>query len=343
MDTLDRLSALLPEDAARVLATQRDHLTEVRLRAGRPVQLIWIGGEALAGGTLDEKALKSAVAALMDYSLYAREAELSRGFFTMRDGSRVGVCGRFAMDGSDWRLTDVGSACVRVARPIPGCADALMDAIDGQGGLRSALLLSAPGMGKTTLLRDIARRLSEAGRRVAIADERHEIAACHMGAPTLDVGPRTDVMDGCPRIVAIPALIRSMAPEVIVADEIGGPGDAEALADAARCGVRVVASAHAQSLEAALDRPALRDALTSGAFRVAALIGGQPGHVLKLYDMDAGGGMPRGNPHSPRAVRGALRGAVRTGAGGRRAAACRDPASAPRGHEAASRAHDEYV
>ena len=289
MDTLERLSALLPCDAARALAAHQHHLTEVRLRAGRPVQLIWIGGEALEGEALDERALKSAVAALMDYSLYAREAELSRGFFTMRDGSRVGVCGRFSGDGGDWRLTDVGSACVRIARPVPGCADALMDVVCGKDGPRSALLLSAPGMGKTTLLRDIARHLSESGRRVAIADERHEIAACHMGVPTLNVGPRTDVMDGCPRAVAIPALIRSMAPEVIVADEIGGPGDAEALADAARCGVRVAASAHARSMEAALERPALREALTCGVFRVAALIGGHPGHILRLYDMDAGG------------------------------------------------------
>ena len=289
MDTLERLAALLPEGAARILKEHSRELTEVRLRANRPVQLVWVGGEALAGGLVDEKALSSAVAALMDYSYYAREAELSQGFFTMRDGCRVGVCGRFAGDGGGWRMTQIGSVCVRVAREISGCADALMGVIAGKAGPRSALLLSAPGMGKTTLLRDIARQLSEAGRRVAVADERHEIAACRMGAPTLDVGPRTDVMDGCPRAIAIPALIRSMAPEVIVADEIGGTGDAEALADAARCGVSVVASAHADSVEAAMRRPALRDALTGGAFRVLALLGDRPGRVREVRELDEGG------------------------------------------------------
>ena len=107
----------------------------------------------------------------MDYSYYARESELNQGFFTMNDGSRVGVCGRMACDGGEWRLTEIGSACVRVARPVPGCADALMEVVDGPRGLRSTLILSRPGMGKTTLLRDVARQLSESGRRVGLADE----------------------------------------------------------------------------------------------------------------------------------------------------------------------------
>ena len=289
MGTLDRLAALLPEEAARGINARFGKLTQVGLRANRPVQLSWIGGEALAGDALDANKLRGVVTALMDYSFYAREAELSQGFFTMNDGCRVGVCGRFARDKGEWRLTDVGSACVRVARPVPGCADAIIDRINAADGLRSTILLSRPGMGKTTLLRDIARQLSEAGHRVAVADERHELAACASGVPTLDVGPRTDVMDGCPRTLAIPALIRSMAPEVIVADEIGGAGDARALADAARCGATVIASAHGESVDMALARPALRAAIEGGAIKQAVLLGPRPGAIIEVRALDEGG------------------------------------------------------
>ncbi len=290
METLKRLAALLPEDAARLMEERAGGITEVRLRAGRPVQLVWVGGEALRGEPLSADGLRRIAAALMDYSYYARESELNQGFFTMNDGSRVGVCGRMACDGGEWRLTEIGSACVRVARPVPGCADALMEVVDGPRGLRSTLILSRPGMGKTTLLRDVARQLSESGRRVGLADERHELAACRMGAPTLDVGPRADVVDGGPKPRAIAALIRAMAPEAIVADEIGGLGDARALAEAARCGVAVVASAHAEDFDEALGRAALREALLGGTIRNVVLLGDRPGEIRQIRCLDGGGG-----------------------------------------------------
>lgn len=291
VNTTDRLLGLLPWEAAALLEAHREDVTEVRLRANRPAQVVWMDGSALVGEPLDADGLRRAVAALMDYSFYAHEAELAQGFFTMNDGCRVGVCGRFTGGDGD-RLTDIGSVCVRVARSLPGCADGIMGSVMTPGGLRSTLLVSLPGLGKTTLLRDIARQLSEAGRCVAIADERHEVAACRAGVPTLDVGPRTDVLDGCPRPQAIRQLIRAMAPEVIVADEIGGPGDAEALSEAVRCGVAVVASAHAGSLEAALMRPCLRDVLEGGAIKQVALLGDGPGQVKAIHRLEVGGDGP---------------------------------------------------
>lgn len=285
MDTIDRLSRLLAGEAAQMLAAHRADATEVRLRANRPAQIVWQEGEALSGEAIPPKALREIVSALMDHSFYARESELAQGFFTMVDGSRVGVGGRFAPDAGGWRLTDVGSACVRLARERHGCADGLMPYIRAKDGLRSLLVLSPPGMGKSTLLRDAARQLSEGGFRVGIADERHELAACHMGVPTLDIGPRTDVMDGCPKAEAIRLMIRALSPDAIVADEIGGEADAAALADAARCGVAVVASAHAQSFEAALDRPWLRAVIEGGAVDCLALLGGRPGHICALHTL----------------------------------------------------------
>lgn len=289
MSVLERLSRLLPEEAARRLAEDAAELTQVRLRAGQPTQLVRGSADELAGGPVDAEALVRIASALLEHSLYAREAELAEGFFTLEDGSRVGVCGRRYRSGGVERLGEIGSVCVRVARPVPGCADALMGAICEGDILRSTLLVSPPGLGKTTLLRDIARQLSLRGFCVGVADERHELAACRHGVPTLDVGPRTDVMDGCPRPRAIRQLVRAMAPDVIVADEIGGKGDARALADAARCGVAVVASAHGGSLESAALRPALRAILDSGSIQRVALLGGKPGNVVAVRRVEWSG------------------------------------------------------
>ncbi len=284
MDTVDRLMKLLPEEAAAALAERRETVTEIRLRASRPAQIVFDGTDALAGAPIEARRLREITSALMDHSFYARETELAQGFFTMTDGSRVGVCGRFAGDGT--RLTDVGSVCVRIARAVPGCADGLMGLIAPKDWLRSLLIVSPPGLGKTTLLRDAARQLSEGGYRVGIADERHELAACHMGVPTLDVGRRTDVADGCPRPRAIRQLIRTMAPDVIVADEIGGEADAEALADAARCGVAVVASAHGRSLGEAAQRRWIREIVTTRVLETLVLLGERPGHIVEIRSLN---------------------------------------------------------
>lgn len=288
---VDRLCALLPEDAARRLMECRDSLTEIRLRSGRPVQLCGSAfGEVWSTEVLSFDALRRLLSALMEFSIYARQGELDQGFFTLEDGSRVGVCGRMYECGEGLRLGEIGSACVRVARALPGCADALMGEVCPGGVPRSMLLLSPPGLGKTTLLRDIAHQLSDGGCCVGIADERREIAACRQGVPTLDVGARTDVMDGCARGEAIARLVRCMSPRVIVADEIGGPGDAMALSEAARCGVSVVATAHGDGLADARRREGLVQALRAGVFQSVAVLGPRPGAIREIWRWERGEG-----------------------------------------------------
>ena len=287
MGTLERLAGLLPwlEEALSVDPAPR----EVRLRVGRPAQLVGDGGARCVGEPLTRDALARTLAALMDFSVHVREDELARGFFTLPDGSRVGLCGRTAAEtGRIVGIEGVGSACVRLARQLPGCADALMPHLFGQDGPRSVLLLSSPGMGKTTCLRDAARQLSIAGCAVCVADERHELAACRRGIPTLDLGPCADVMDGGPKARTIPMMLRAMSPRVIVADEIGGPGDAEALADARRCGAAIVATAHGSGFEAMETRPALR--LVAPLFDRAILLGDVPGRVKAVREIAASTG-----------------------------------------------------
>jgi stage III sporulation protein AA len=156
-------------------------------------------------------------------------------------------------------IKNVSFLNVRLAHQVIGCAERVLPYLWRHEKMGHTLIISPPGMGKTTLLRDIARQLSNGtrgrrGLRVAIADERGELAGCVLGVPALDVGERTDVMDGCPKRIAMNMLVRAMSPEVIVTDELGHAQDADAVRDALRCGVRVIASVHASSAEEAARR-----------------------------------------------------------------------------------------
>lgn len=272
----------LPPEARRAAEELGARLTGVRLRTGMRIQLTYPGGDVLAD-VLNRQEFERTLSALMGHSLYARQDELDSGYFTLPDGSRAGICGRFAAGGPR-ALSDVGSVCIRIAREITGCADGVISEVKN---VRSALAVSPPGMGKTTLLRDIARQLSEGGANVCIVDERGELAACRGGHPTLNVGPRTDVIYGCEKHIAILRAVRACAPDVIVTDEIGDARDAQALDEALRCGVRIVVSAHGSALEPDRLRPQVGAMVKSGVFDLGILLGPTPGNIARTrrYDL----------------------------------------------------------
>ena len=276
MEAVRRLMRLLPEDVAEMAGSPPVDAAELRLRAGQRICWTRMGGQAVVRrGVLSSEGVLRAVNALSGHSLYAREAELAQGYFTLKGGCRVGVCGRYAPgEGGKMILTEIGSVNVRIAREVKGAADGMMGEIWKCGRPVSFLILSAPGMGKTTALRDAVRQLSARGVRVALADERGEVAACERGVPALDVGPNTDVMDGCPKRLAIPMLVRCMGPEMVATDELGGSEDAAAVLDAARCGVKAAATAHAAGLEDALRRPGLGELIRAGAFEKILILKG---------------------------------------------------------------------
>ena len=291
METVSRLSKLLPEAVMRETGPLPEDMTELRLRAGQPAEVVRLSGAALVGGEISAQLVAQAAQKLAGHSLYAREEELREGYFTVEGGCRVGVCGRMtATEGRPAALTHVGSVCVRIARAVEGAADGVMDALFEAGRPVSALIVSPPGMGKTTLLRDIARQMSDgtggrAGVRVSIADERGELAGCAMGVPTLNVGRRTDVMDGCPKRVGMRLLLRAMSPEVIVTDELGHEGDREAVMDAVRSGVRVIASAHARDEAEAAAR---LKGMDMGVFERVVVLGGGVGQVRRITHVGRG-------------------------------------------------------
>lgn len=283
MNQADRLAEAIGGALGAAVRERADRVTELRLRSGRPIRLRMADGEEARLGILAEEELDRILNRLMENSLYACEEELRQGYFTAAGGLRVGVCGKVNADrrGVD-SLANIGSVCIRIPREARGCAAEAAEAIL-RDGPSSALILSAPGRGKTTLVRDFARIASARGWNVAIADERREIAACLAGVPQLDVGSRTDVMDGCPKSAAIPMLVRACAPDLLVADEIGGAGDAEAIRDAARCGVAVIATAHAESYAAALRRRQIGPLLREGTFDWCVTLGPEPGRVQSIF------------------------------------------------------------
>ena len=184
-------------------------------------------------------------------------------------------------------LKDVGSLCIRIAGQWPGAAEPLLPLCRQKGALRSLLIIGPPGSGKTTLLRDLARLLASGSQAVqtAVIDERGELAACVSGVPQLDVGQTCDVLDGCPKPAAVSWLLRSMAPQVIVTDELAHAGDIAAVMDAMACGVAVMASVHGAGLHELASRPAMATLLSQRCFQYYAVLSPRGGgRIAAVYD-----------------------------------------------------------
>lgn len=265
----------LPPFLREALSGQKlDEAREIRVREGWPVELRTARGGSLLAGPVSRAQMGELVGALTEYSLYAWEAQMREGFFTLPGGFRVGLTGRYAPQGP---LQLVTSVSIRLAREMPRAADQLLPFIlEGERPL-STLILSPPCLGKTTLLRALIGRLSHRGLCVAVCDERGELAG-----PML--GPRADVAAMCEKRVAIGRLVRSLAPDVVATDELGGAGDAQAVAEAVRCGAAVLATAHARDYPSARRRPALEEAMDAAVFERYAVLAGRPGQISAILD-----------------------------------------------------------
>lgn len=270
MDTI--LQDILPVLPARLHAPLRhlEHLRpeDIRLRAGQPPGVYAAGHETpLAAAPVTWQELEQILMAATDHSYYAAAEQLAEGFVTLPGGHRIGVCGTLAVrGGSAVSVRNISSVCIRLARDVPCAVPELT---------RSTLLLGAPGSGKTTLLRACIRALSRRGQRVCVADERGELAACVNGQPQMDVGPCTDVLTGGKKAQSMMMLLRAMRPDWIAVDEITAPEDLNAIRQCSYCGVRLLATAHAESPEELARRPLYRELLALGVFDARVWLDGQ--------------------------------------------------------------------
>ena len=266
----------------------RAQCREIRMRAAGPLTLTTAAGTMFLAESgrpthlyrepcfrLRSEALAEILRCLCDYSIHSYAEDIVRGFLTLPGGHRAGICGTAVVQGGAVvSVRCVSSINLRIAREIPGAAAELCERIyansSASGQLPGIIISGAPGSGKTTLLRDLALRLSSgmcgSYRRVAIVDERGELAGVRDGVPCCNVGANTDVLTGYPKGEGILLALRSLAPELIVCDELGGGADADALEAGLHAGVSFAASVHAGCVEEVYARPVARRLLTMGAF-----------------------------------------------------------------------------
>lgn len=285
-------------------------IEELRIRCGLPLMAVSGEGDFYLApdGSVSRAAgraylpgredLERTMQLLAQGSVYAIEEELRQGYLTLPGGHRVGLAGRALLDGGRiMRLTDISSLNFRVARAVPGMADRLIPGlVKAPGQIAHTLLVSPPRAGKTTLLRDVVRQLSTgiarihlAGFKVGLVDERSEVAASYHGIPQNDVGPRTDVLDACPKAEGIRMLIRSMSPQVVATDELGGERDLTAVEELINAGVTLITTAHGSCLEEIQTRPGLMRLLEWKVFGRIAFLGRSlgVGTLERLVDEDS--------------------------------------------------------
>lgn len=298
----------LPENIQNIIGVTPPEiaagLEEIRIREGRPL-MVYSSGKSYYLRHDGRPSLspdqaywvtcqdtKRILQRISNYSIYAVEEELRNGYITLEGGHRVGVAGKAVLqDGNIKTLKYISSFNIRISREVAGSARKIIKYITSKTEIYHTLVLSSPQMGKTTLIRDIARQLSDGfpgfpGVKVGIVDEKSEIAGCFQGVPQKSVGLQTDVLDACPKAIGIMMMIRAMSPVVIITDEVGREEDVHAIEEALNAGIRIITTAHSSSIDDALRRPILSNLLKKKIFQRIIVLGNSlgVGTVEKVYD-----------------------------------------------------------
>ena len=275
------LLPLLTEDMRQALAPlSLPGVTEIRLRLGKPMEAVTAQGSRLLYAPngrpmLREGEQEQLLSTFCDHARYAWEREIRQGFITLNSGCRVGITGRIAADtGAPAAVTGF---CIRILRPVVGCGEGVLPMLLTEGRLSSTLVFSAPGCGKTTLLRDIIRLVSDGLKgalphRVGVVDERFEIGG--EGGSTFELGDRTDVLSGVGKGEGLLRLLSTMGPQVLAADELNLSADVAAVLEAKSRGVTVLCTAHGGTFEELLRREGMQRLFLARTFqRYVRLVG----------------------------------------------------------------------
>ncbi|WMI80167.1 stage III sporulation protein AA [Anaerotignum sp. MB30-C6] len=267
LQKLEEIWKLLPVDVGKRLKEENflkeEQIQEIRLRALKPLFVKtnknkYFIADGYENWIVTNRQIKEAVERLGGYSLYAFEEELKQGYLTVSGGHRVGFCGRAVLEhGKVKTLRQVSSLNIRIAGEIIGCGEQWLPYLFENNSLCHTLIVSPPGCGKTTLLRDIIRCLSyglhcKESYNVGVVDERGEIAAMKDGVPQMDVGPCTDVQENCPKAEGMRFLLRSMTPDVIAVDELGKEADFYGVEELLHAGVTLISTVHGNDMNGLL-------------------------------------------------------------------------------------------
>lgn len=249
-DTFDRAALLLPEklraQALFLDGSLRAEAEEIRLRSGMGASITLNGRSIPLKGPVGREEIGEVLERATRSSLHSVQESMRAAYLTAPGGYRIGICGTLAMkDGQPAGFRQVSSLCIRIPRERHCAAAGLARQLED----KSVLVISPPGGGKTTFLRDLVRRVSDGGRRIALVDERSELAAMENGIPQFDIGRNTDVIEHCPKALAAEMLLRSMSPQTVVMDELAFDRDWEAVRRLRASGVQVYASMHGDGAE----------------------------------------------------------------------------------------------
>lgn len=283
-----------------------EKLQEIRLRINCPLIINYSNREYFVSENsklvnlpsqaiiITKNDIKETMEYISNYSLYAFEEEIRQGFITINGGHRIGITGKTIIhDDLIKSMKHISFINVRLAHQVKGCGDIVMPYIlnRSDGGIYNTLIISPPRCGKTTLLRDIIRQISNGsskieGLNVGVVDERSEIGACYMGQPQNDLGIRTDILDCCPKAKGMMMLIRSMSPQVIAVDEIGSREDLDAIDYVISCGCKLIATVHGSSIEDIKSKPVLGELLEERLFERYIILNNitRIGHIEEIYD-----------------------------------------------------------
>lgn len=270
------------------------NLEEIRFRIGQPIILKYSNKDIVLDYAATQKDLLDILEKLCENSIYSYQNQICSGYITIVGGHRVGLTGSVVMqDGKIVNINNISSLNFRIARQVLGCSNELIKYIIDykNNSIYNALIVSPPGAGKTTILRDAIRQLSNGigdfeGKTIGLVDERNEISAIYKGFPQNDIGIRTDVLENIPKSIGMKMLIRSMAPQIICADEIGSLEDVEAIKYIVCSGVKGIFTAHGSSLKELELNPALKQLLDLFMFgRIIFLDENTRGKIKKVYEL----------------------------------------------------------